>query len=164
MKLRKKPNKTVGDVKRQINAMRSTKRQNDDGTVSTHLMSWGGNDKEGYDVHPTIFPNKDGSWKDLSGEGQGWDAYDEAKKRGELIGGLSEEMARDIAEGSWKDMGMVKLKKKDASLFKNGGMIKRKDGSYSPRGVWDNIRKRKGSGKKPTKAMLEQEKKIKREG
>jgi hypothetical protein len=30
-------------------------------------------------------------------------------------------------------------------------MIKRKDGSYSQRGLWDNIRDRKKSGKKPRK-------------
>lgn len=46
-------------------------------------------------------------------------------------------------------------------MYGKGGLIKRKDGSYSPRGLWDNIRANKGSGKKPTKAMLEQEKKIK---
>ncbi len=40
-------------------------------------------------------------------------------------------------------------------------MIKRKDGSYSQRGLWDNIRAAKGSGKKPTAEMLKQEKKIK---
>jgi hypothetical protein len=40
-------------------------------------------------------------------------------------------------------------------------LLKRKDGSYSKRGLWDNIRENKGSGKKPTKAMLAQEKKIK---
>ena len=40
-------------------------------------------------------------------------------------------------------------------------MIKRADGSYSQRGLWDNIRAKKGSGKKPTAAMLKQEKKIK---
>jgi len=40
-------------------------------------------------------------------------------------------------------------------------MLKRKDGSYSQRGLWDNIRANKGSGKKPTKEMLAQEKKIK---
>ena len=45
--------------------------------------------------------------------------------------------------------------------FKNGGMIKRADGSYSRRGLWDNIRANKGSGKKPTPQMLEQERKIK---
>jgi hypothetical protein len=44
---------------------------------------------------------------------------------------------------------------------KAGGMIKRADGSYSKRGLWDNIRANKGSGKKPTKQMLQQEKKIK---
>ena len=40
-------------------------------------------------------------------------------------------------------------------------MMKRADGSYSPRGLWDNIRANKGSGKKPTPEMLKQEKKIK---
>ena len=44
---------------------------------------------------------------------------------------------------------------------RNGGLIKRADGSSSKRGLWDNIRKNKGSGKKPTKQMLVQEKKIK---
>ena len=39
-------------------------------------------------------------------------------------------------------------------------MIKRKDGSYSQRGLWDNIRANIGSGKKPTKEMLFQQKKI----
>lgn len=39
-------------------------------------------------------------------------------------------------------------------------MIKRKDGSVSKRGLWDNIRAAKGSGKKPTTEMLKQEKKI----
>jgi hypothetical protein len=40
-------------------------------------------------------------------------------------------------------------------------LIRRADGSYSPRGLWDNIRANRGSGKKPTKQMLEQESKIK---
>lgn len=47
------------------------------------------------------------------------------------------------------------------SMYGHGGMIKRADGSYSKRGLWDNIRANKGSGKAPTKEMLEQEKKIK---
>ena len=47
------------------------------------------------------------------------------------------------------------------STLKAGGMIKRADGSYSQRGLWDNIRANKGSGKKPTAAMLKQERKIK---
>lgn len=48
--------------------------------------------------------------------------------------------------------------------FKGGGeMIKRADGSYSRRGLWDNLRANKGSGKKPTKEMLKQERKIRSE-
>jgi hypothetical protein len=53
-------------------------------------------------------------------------------------------------------------------IVKNGGMLKRADGSYSKRGLWDNIRaaakKNKAAGKpgkKPTAAMLQQERKIK---
>jgi hypothetical protein len=56
------------------------------------------------------------------------------------------------------------IKKKGSfkgSTLKAGGMIKRADGSMSRRGLYDNIRANKGSGKKPTKAMLVQEKKIK---
>jgi hypothetical protein len=45
-------------------------------------------------------------------------------------------------------------------LMQGGGMIKRADGSYSKRGLWDNIRANRGSGKKPTKQMLKQEDKI----
>jgi hypothetical protein len=40
-------------------------------------------------------------------------------------------------------------------------LLKRKDGSKSRRGLWDNIRENRGSGKKPTKRMLAEEKKIK---
>jgi hypothetical protein len=40
-------------------------------------------------------------------------------------------------------------------------LIKRADGSKSQRGLWDNIRDAKGSGKKPSKQMLVQAKKIK---
>lgn len=54
------------------------------------------------------------------------------------------------------------------STLKNGGMIKRADGSYSKRGLWDNLRSKAAQNKKtgakpkaPTKAMLTQEKKIK---
>ena len=36
-------------------------------------------------------------------------------------------------------------------------IMKRADGSTSPRGLWDNIRANKGSGKKPTAEMLKQE-------
>ena len=50
-------------------------------------------------------------------------------------------------------------------------MIKRADGSYSQRGLWDNLRKKAAQNKKtgakpkaPTKAMLTQERKIKAKG
>ena len=39
-------------------------------------------------------------------------------------------------------------------------MIKRKDGSVSQKGLWDNVRANTGSGKKPTKSMLKEGKKI----
>lgn len=47
-------------------------------------------------------------------------------------------------------------------------MLKRKDGSYSRRGLWDNLRRKSAQNKKtgtkpkePTQAMITQEKKIK---
>jgi hypothetical protein len=55
----------------------------------------------------------------------------------------------------------IRRKRKAGLAFKSGGMLKRADGSMSKRGLWDNIRANKGSGKKPTAAMLKQEKKIK---
>jgi hypothetical protein len=55
----------------------------------------------------------------------------------------------------------VKLKKPGKSNIMAKEMIKRKDGSVSQRGLWDNVRANEGSGKKPTKEMLKQEKKIK---
>jgi hypothetical protein len=42
-------------------------------------------------------------------------------------------------------------------------MIKRKDGSVSQRGMWDNVRANEGSGKKPTKSMLKEGEKIKKD-
>ena len=76
------------------------------------------------------------------------------------------------AQGGMSIPAMIKSKIEDkqAEKYKKGGtvkakggkqMLKRADGSYSQRGLWDNIRAAKGSGKKPTAAMLKQEKKIK---
>jgi hypothetical protein len=48
-----------------------------------------------------------------------------------------------------------------SNMAEGGEMIRRADGSYSRRGLWDNIRAAAGSGKKPTKEMLQQERKIK---
>lgn len=62
-----------------------------------------------------------------------------------------------VDEANYKNR--VKIANK-MQYYKYGGLIKRKDGSYSKRGLWDNIRANKGSGKSPTKEMLKQEKKI----
>jgi hypothetical protein len=72
------------------------------GSNSTHLMQHGesGNKKYKYDVNPTIFPNKDGSWTDYSNDPKA--AYSEAKKRGETFGFKREKKAEKFAAGSWK--------------------------------------------------------------
>lgn len=67
--------------------------------------------------------------------------------------GASNEEINDYISKNYNYGGMT--------MYDDGGMIKRADGSYSKRGLWDNIRANKGSGKAPTKEMLKQEKKIK---
>ena len=107
---------TLGEIKQRIRDMRSPeqKRKNKDGSFSTHLMSYEGDEKEGYLVYPTIFPNEDGSWTNYLSDGESdenWEkTYQEAKKRGEIIKVPSESMAKDLAGGSWKPQ--VKVKKK----------------------------------------------------
>jgi hypothetical protein len=74
------------------------------------------------------------------------------------------ERGKEIANPSMsvKRFNMDLSERMKAPKAKSGKeMIKRADGSYSQRGLWDNIRAAKGSGKKPTAAMLKQEKKIK---
>ena len=74
--------------------------------------------------------------------------------------------------GNYSKMLGAKPKAKVKPKAKNGKqMLKRADGSYSQRGLWDNLRSKaaqnKKTGAKPkaaTKAMLSQEKKIKRKG
>jgi len=68
----------------------------------------------------------------------------------------SDKLAKTSLKGTLSEYEKMYAPKK-----KMGGMIKRADGSTSQRGLWDNIRANKGSGKKPTSAMLKQEKKIK---
>jgi hypothetical protein len=67
----------------------------------------------------------------------------------------------DLKKGATQKMDLRTPNQKNKAKMKAGGMIKRADGSYSKRGLWDNIRANKGSGKKPTAAMLKQERKIK---
>jgi hypothetical protein len=77
---------------------------------------------------------------------------------GGMIGGAIDKKSY---ENKVADYDMNNLTKAQGGFKKGGELIKRADGSYSRRGLWDNIRANKGSGKKPTKEMLEQEKKIK---
>ena len=80
-----------------------TPLQNADGSVSTHVMAGGegGSGKYKYTVNPTVFPNDGGkTWTDLREDP--WGAYDEASKRGELIGFKSERRAEKFGMGSWK--------------------------------------------------------------
>ena len=78
-------------------------RKNEDGTESTHLMR-----RELVDgkwvVFPSLFQEKDGSWKDMSKE-EGWgNIYKEAKKRGEVYEFNNVEEATNFADkGSWKE-------------------------------------------------------------
>lgn len=81
---------------------------------------------------------------DLSAPGKGM--MEELKKKGAM-------------PPSKKNVGRKGIKVGKAKGGKE--MIKRADGSYSQRGLWDNIRANRGSGKKPTAQMLKQEKKIK---
>ena len=71
---------------------------------------------------------------------------------------VSDQLRQYHKGSSGYDVNGFPIKKK-----KSGGkvMIKRADGSVSQHGLWDSIRENKGSGKKPTAAMLKQEKKIK---
>jgi hypothetical protein len=95
------------------------------------------------------FPNKETFFK----------AHPEAQ---ELIAQYQQqEMMANAPENSQEQM--MGTQEEMVAQMAMGGMIKRKDGSYSKPGLWDNIRKNKGSGKKPTKQMLEQAKKIQAE-
>lgn len=84
---------------------------------------------------------------------------------GGVVGGIASSIAtpimQAIAQGQNARSNTNKMYS-STQMLKKGGMIKRKDGTYSKRGLWDNIRANKGSGKKPTSQMLEQERKIKK--
>jgi len=86
----KKPAKRVGS------------RINPDGTESTHLYATETLDGKNWVSFPMLFQNADGSWVDMS-SGPWEDAYEEAKKRGEVIDfGQNKQEALDWGMGSWK--------------------------------------------------------------
>ena len=66
--------------------------------------------------------------------------------------------AQKDAESSAKRQAILDARNQNQNA--GGGMIKRADGSYSKRGLWDNIRANRGSGKKATPEMLKQGRKI----
>lgn len=85
------------------------------------------------------------------------------KAQATRMGMSVQEAARHILANKEKyTPGMVKKANFARNFAKEEGgeMIRRADGSYSQRGLWDNIRANAGSGKKPTAEMLEQERKI----
>jgi len=107
------------------------------------------------------FKHADGSKKvkfpDLNGDKKITKA-DILKGRGVIKNGSK---SMKIDEKMCGSKGMKYAEGTKSIKFKKKPMIKRADGSYSQRGLWDNIRANKGSGKKPTSEMLKQEKKIK---
>ena len=86
---------------------------------------------------------------------------------GAAIGGGVGAVAGFVGQGKQKDDAAEAAFQYEANMhnqasnsYAKGGMLKRADGSYSKRGLWDNIRDNKGSGKEPTEQMLAQERKI----
>ena len=66
----------------------------------------------------------------------------------------------EMAEGAASNPQEEAMEQPMEQPMAHGGMIKRADGSYSRRGLWDNIRANAGSGNEPTSEMLDQERKI----
>lgn len=99
--------------------------QNPDGTYSTHVMSSGetGSKKYKYEVNPTVFPNDKGkTWTDLRDKPN--EAYDEAKKRGEVIGFKSAKKAEKFGYGlPWKEGEAKKQARKDYRSDKKAGKL-----------------------------------------
>lgn len=91
--------------KKAVRSIRTSMRQNEDGSKSSHVMEWGANGGKGrkkYTANPTIFPEKDGTWKDLGQSEDRYAASKEAQKRGEVFGFRSAKRAEKFAAGSWK--------------------------------------------------------------
>jgi len=92
--------------KKKARAIRSGSgvRENQDNTVSTHLMEWGDEEnkkgKKIYTANPTIFPKEGGGYYSPKDEGKS--AYSEAKSRGEVFEFKRKKKAEKFAAGSWK--------------------------------------------------------------
>lgn len=119
-------------------AIRTSSRTNEKGETETHRMQMsegavGKKTKHKYIVNPTIFPDKDGSWKDFGSSPIG--AFKEASKRGELFAFKNKNRAEKFSFGSWKKgrdrreaMKEYRKYKKESksSEMKKGGLMKKK--------------------------------------
>lgn len=121
--------------------------------------------KEGYDKngHPIMMKMQNGSknvksFPDLNKDGK-------VSRADVLVGrGVIKKSGANSMKVDEKMCGSKGMKYAEGTKsikFKKKPMMKRADGSTSQQGLYDNIRKNKGSGKKPTAEMLKQEKKIK---
>tara|TARA_B110000977_G_scaffold95860_1_gene126479 strand:- start:7623 stop:8423 length:801 start_codon:yes stop_codon:yes gene_type:complete len=100
---------------------------------------------------------------------QDWSSLKPLREKAGLTKEEILQLIQSPEDAGWAEKLGFKAVRAAASMkdFRKGGkvpMIKRKDGSYSPRGLWDNIRANRGSGKKPTKAMNEAKDRINNEG
>lgn len=82
-------------------APRSGSRLNEDGTQSTHLMSYSSGDGKYY-AYPTLFQNRSGRWVQKDDK-KNFEAFKMAKKRNEIFEFDDEKSAKEFAAGSWKD-------------------------------------------------------------
>jgi hypothetical protein len=131
-------------------AVSAAKKQASDSAARPALKPGGKSPRaQNYAVNPMFKADMENRGKRL----------DEAKMRQERFQFDKQRRAAQSAMES--KMAESAMEAKSVPKKKMGGMIKRADGSMSKRGLWDNIRANKGSGKKPTAAMLKQEKKIK---
>jgi hypothetical protein len=89
-------------IKKKKPAYRVGARKNPDGSVSTHLYATETPDGKKWVSFPTLFQDPDGTWVDMS-EGDWYNAYEEAKQRGEVLDfGRRKRAAIKWGEGSWK--------------------------------------------------------------
>jgi len=116
---------------------RKGKRQNPDGSVSTHLMRTETIDNINWFSFPSLFENEDGTWLDMSDRENWREIAMEADKRGEIIHfGANKEEALRFGEGSWKPQEKHLLMKKQGGSLplpkaEDGWFDKVKDGVNS---------------------------------
>lgn len=95
--------------------------QNEDGTVSTHRMTYTEADGNYY-AYPTLFQTPEGDWYEKSDK-DNWAAFDEAKRLGEIHEFKQEIEAKNFSEGNWK-RGYERTKRVESyPKFQDGGKL-----------------------------------------